>query len=175
MVHGVSAMLRHLRPKPTMECDNEGRICRGVSNLSSVRQGRIANVDLREPGLQFGQPRHLIAVNSGRIGEVTPAKLVRFVLEVGLNQGNLLRIRRIFHSHRLPPAIIKPLKHMDRLLKIERHHLRAACCDPGLAGAACRCPENKSDQQDGSRTHHRYAGGEKDERCAWRWDASCFH
>ena len=92
MVHGVSAMLRNLRPKPPMERDNEGRIRRGVSNLSSVRQGRISNVDLPEPGLQFSQPRHLIAVNSGRIGEVAAAKLVHFVLEMGLDQGDLLRI-----------------------------------------------------------------------------------
>ena len=69
MIHGVPAMLRHLRPKPLMKGHNEGRIRRGVSNLSAVRQGGISNVDLPEPGLQFSQPRHVVAVNSGRIGE----------------------------------------------------------------------------------------------------------
>lgn len=191
MIHGVPAMIRHLRHKPVVKCHDEGRIRRGVSNLSSVRQGGIANVDLREPGFQFSQPRHVIAVkvhceriprslprgkrakwksclslslhfeeslqqtawifNPGRIGEVTLAELVRLVLKVGLDQGDQPRIRRIFHCHRLSPAAIQPLKDMDRLFKVEWHHLRAARRDLGLAGTAGRYNEAKSNHQDGNR------------------------
>jgi hypothetical protein len=37
----------------------------------------------------------------------------------------------------LPPAVIQPLKDMDRLFKIEGHDLRAARGNLDLAGTAC--------------------------------------
>jgi hypothetical protein len=45
------------------------------------------------------------------------------------------------------------LEDVNRLLQIERHHLRATRRDLGVSSAAGRRYETKSDQQDQARTH----------------------
>jgi len=67
------------------------------------------------------------------------------VLEMGLDQRDLLLIRGIFHGHGLSPAVIEPLKDVDRLVEVEWHHLRATRRNLGLAGTAGQSPEANSD------------------------------
>jgi hypothetical protein len=148
MAHGMSPMIRNLRREPPMDCHDKGGIRSGIKNLSSVRQRLVPNDNLPEPGPQFGQFRHVIAVNPGRVGKVTPTKLFCFLLQVALNQPDLPFIGGILGGYRLPPAVIEPLKDVNRPIEIEWHHLCAANCDLGLAAASRQGPEAKDNPED---------------------------
>jgi hypothetical protein len=95
-------------------------------------KGRYSTSICPAPASQLGQAGHLPPVNVGRIGEVTAVKLVRLLLEVGLNQGDLLAIRGIFCPDRLQTAVIQRLEDMHGLFEIEGHHLGAALLYLGL-------------------------------------------
>jgi len=158
MIHGMVPMIRNLRPEPPMDGHDEVWIRCDVSNLPSVRQRPVLNVDLPESRLQLSQSWHIMTVDPGRIGEITAAKLLCFLLEMALDQPDLFFIRWILDGNRLPPAVIEPLKDMDRLFKIEWHHLCTACCHLGLAVTSCQYSQDKDDPEEGNYTEDRYAG-----------------
>jgi hypothetical protein len=99
-------VISSLGHKPMVNGHHQYGILRRVSNLCAVRQRHIVDIDLPGSGSQLGQPRHLLAMNFGRVREITPLKLLRLFLQVGLNKGDLLVVCGSFRPDGLLPAVV---------------------------------------------------------------------
>src|SRR5262247_1534012 len=94
-------------------------------------------------------------MNIGWVGEITPAKLLRLLLEIGLDQGNLGPIGGIVCCHGLETAILQGLEHVHGLFEIERHDLGTLGSNLLLTAGRCTktCTVEKAEQGE-SDEHH---------------------
>src|SRR4026208_107311 len=107
MAHRMVPMIRQLRRKPLMECHDERWVRGGVPHLRTIWEERVLHLDMSSSCLQRCQPWHILAMNFGGIGEITLAKLLRFLLEMRLDQRNLRAIRWVFGRDGLQAAILQ--------------------------------------------------------------------
>ena len=110
MIGGVRPVISTLGHKPVVDGHHQCGIFGCVSNLCAIRQRQILDIDLPGPGFKLGQPRHGLAMNFGWVRKIAALKLCRLFLEVGLNEGDLRVICRVFRPDALQAAVVQGLE-----------------------------------------------------------------
>jgi hypothetical protein len=123
MLYRMVSVIGTLRCKPLMQCHNQSRVLCAVLNLCPIWERAVLHIDVLGTRLQCGQSWHVLSVNFRWIREITPVKLLSFLLEVCLDQGNLRAVGWVFDCDRLQTAILQGLEMVHGLFKIERHDL----------------------------------------------------
>ena len=87
-----------------------------------IRDSRVGNPDLRGAAFEFFNAGHVRAVNHCRIRIVTALKILRLMLKVLTDQGNLIRSVRILRHDSLHATSLRHLEDVHSPGHIEWHH-----------------------------------------------------
>ena len=106
MLYRMVPVIGTLRCKPLVQCYDQCRVLCAVLNLCPICDRGVLDIDVLSTRLQRGQPWHVLSMNFRWIREITPVKLLSFLLEVCLDQGNLRAVGGVFDCDRLQTTIL---------------------------------------------------------------------
>src|SRR6266568_6093136 len=105
MLYRMVPVIVTLRCKPLMQRHDKSRVLCVIPNLCPIWERGVLYIDVLSTRLQCGQSWHVLSVNFRWIREITPVKLLGFLLEVRLDQGNLRAVGWVFDRDHLHTTI----------------------------------------------------------------------
>src|ERR1022692_221677 len=126
LVHmGVRSMVGTLGRKPSVDRLSHRGVVARIGQASAGGHFFVPHLKFFASARQFGEAWHVLAVNLGRIGEVSVSETLCLHRQMRLNQGNLLGVALVVGSDGLDSAAWRVIEEMLGARQIEWHHGRA--------------------------------------------------